>query len=79
MQDYSVADPAARHEQAYRMTDNAVLEESKRFVNKHFERLLVVFLVASLLLIQYFIEYKFAFLSFYYLPIILAGFYGKDL
>ncbi len=44
------------------------------FVNRYFERLLVVVLVASLLLIQQFIEYKLAFLSFYYLPIILAGF-----
>jgi HD-GYP domain-containing protein (c-di-GMP phosphodiesterase class II) len=56
------------------MTDNAVLEPTKRFINRHFEQMLVVFLVASLLLIQYFIEYKLAFLSFYYLPIIAAGF-----
>jgi hypothetical protein len=56
------------------MDENAVLEPTKRFINQHFERLLVVFLVASLLLIQYFIEYKVAFLSFYYLPIIAAGF-----
>jgi len=56
------------------MTDNVALEQIKRFVYRHFERLLVVFLVASLLLIQQFIEYKFAFLSFYYLPIIAAGF-----
>ncbi|HMC55498.1 MAG TPA: HD domain-containing protein [Gemmatimonadaceae bacterium] len=46
----------------------------KRFVNRHFERLLVVLLVGTLLLIQQFIEYKLAFLSFYYLPIIGAGF-----
>ena len=50
------------------------LEQTKRFVNRHFERLLVVLLVVSLLLIQQFIEYKQAFLSFYYLPIIAAGF-----
>ncbi|MEK7403314.1 MAG: HD domain-containing protein [Gemmatimonadota bacterium] len=56
------------------MTDNAVLEPTKRFINRHFERLLVVLLMVSLLLIQYFIEYKIAFLSFYYLPIITAGF-----
>ena len=56
------------------MRDSAALEQTKRFVYRHFERLLVVFLVASLLLIQQFIEYKLAFLSFYYLPIIAAGF-----
>ena len=56
------------------MTDAAVVEGAKRFVTRHFERLLVVLLVASLLLIHNFIEYKLAFLSFYYLPIIAAGF-----
>ena len=49
-------------------------ENLKRFVNRHFERLLVLVLVASLLLIHNYIEYKLAFLSFYYLPIIVAGF-----
>lgn len=54
--------------------DNAAIERFKRLVNRHFERLLVVLLVGSLLLIQQFIEYKLAFLSFYYLPVIAAGF-----
>jgi HD domain len=48
----------------------------QRFVLKYFERILVVLLVASLLIINSLIEQKLAFLSFYYLPIILAGFYG---
>jgi hypothetical protein len=56
------------------MAEAHAVEATKRFVNRHFERLLVVVLVASLLLIHNFIEYKFAFLSFYYLPIIAAGF-----
>src|SRR5262245_54876885 len=56
------------------MTAIASMDETKRFVNRYFERLLVVVLVASLLFIQQFIEYKLAFLSFYYLPIIVAGF-----
>lgn len=51
-----------------------LLEQVKRFVNRHFERLLVLFLVASLLLIHRYIDYKLGFLSFYYLPIIAAGF-----
>jgi len=48
----------------------------ERFVLKYFERVLVLLLVASLLAINSLIEQKFAFLSFYYLPIILAGFFG---
>ena len=56
------------------MPETPAIDGIKRFVNLHFERLLVVLLVASLLLIHNFIEYKFAFLSFYYLPIIAAGF-----
>ncbi|MGH7606859.1 MAG: HD-GYP domain-containing protein [Gemmatimonadales bacterium] len=52
------------------------LERAKRFFFRHFERFFVVVLVASLLAINYLIDRKFAFLSFYYLPIILAGFFG---
>lgn len=48
----------------------------QRYVLKYFERILVLLLVASLLVINRLIEQKFAFLSFYYLPVILAGFYG---
>ena len=56
------------------MSEGDATENLKRFVNRHFERLLVVVLVASLLLIHNYIEHKLAFLSFYYLPIIVAGF-----
>jgi len=52
------------------------LERSKQFFIKNFERILVLLLVASLLVINFLIEQKVAFLSFYYLPIILAGFLG---
>ena len=48
----------------------------QRFVLKNFERILVLLLVASMLAINSLIEQKFAFLNFYYLPIIMAGFYG---
>lgn len=54
--------------------DEDQLEQIKRFVYRNFERLLVVVLVASLLLIHKYIDYKLGFLSFYYLPIIVAGF-----
>ncbi|MBA3889315.1 MAG: HD domain-containing protein [Gemmatimonadaceae bacterium] len=50
------------------------LERFKWFIFKHFERLLVVLLVASLVTIQFVIDYQMAFLSFYYLPVIAAGF-----
>jgi HD-GYP domain-containing protein (c-di-GMP phosphodiesterase class II) len=52
------------------------LERAKQFFFKYFERIFVLLLVASLLFINYLIDEKFAFLSFYYLPIILAGFFG---
>ncbi|HEV2671448.1 MAG TPA: HD domain-containing phosphohydrolase [Gemmatimonadales bacterium] len=48
----------------------------QRFFLKYFERILVLLLVASLFVINRLIEQKLAFLSFYYLPVILAGFYG---
>jgi len=52
------------------------LETAKLFFMRYFERLFVLTLVAATLLIHYWIEQKLAFLSFYYLPMILAGFYG---
>jgi len=52
------------------------LERAKSFLFRHFERILVLLLVASLLGIHYLVEQKLAFLSFYYLATILAGFYG---
>lgn len=58
------------------MVQRRPLERTKQFVFRNFERILVLLLVASLLLINALIEQKFAFLSFYYLPIILAGFNG---
>ena len=58
------------------MLQHRPLDRAKQFVVKHFERILVLLLVASLLGINSLIEQKVAFLSFYYLPIILAGFIG---
>ena len=58
------------------MAHHRPLERTKQFLFKNFERLLVVLLVASLLVINSLIDQKFAFLSFYYLPVIVAGFYG---
>src|SRR2546425_11324121 len=52
------------------------LERAKLIFFRHFERIFVLSLVAAMLVIHSFVEQKFAFLSFYYLPMILAGVYG---
>ena len=52
------------------------VERAKLFFFRHFERIFVLLLVAAMLVIHWLVEQKFAFLSFYYLPMILAGFYG---
>lgn len=57
------------------MQATSVLDRTKWFVYKHFERLLVVLLVSTMLLIHYVVVYQLAFLSFYYLPVIVAGFF----
>ncbi|UCF40534.1 MAG: HD domain-containing protein [Gemmatimonadota bacterium] len=57
------------------MPQRSALETVKWHVYVHFEKVLVVGLVLSLLLIHWFVDYKVAFLSFYYLPIIVAGFF----
>ena len=48
---------------------------AKWFIVAHFELLLVVLIVASLVFIQSVVDDRVGFLSFYYLPVILAGFY----
>ena len=50
------------------------IQRVRLLVFEHFELVLVMLLVLSLLLIHWAIDYKLAFLSFYYLPVILAGF-----
>src|SRR2546426_4368198 len=52
------------------------VERAKLFFFRNFERIFVLILVAAMLGIHALVEDKFAFLSFYYLPMILAGFYG---
>lgn len=53
-----------------------LLERAKLFFFRYFERSFVLLLVLAMVVIHALIEQKFAFLSFYYLPMILAGFYG---
>src|SRR2546430_6097191 len=52
------------------------MERAKVFFSRHFERVFVLLLVLAMVAIHALVEQKFAFLSFYYLPLILAGFYG---
>ncbi|HEV2751369.1 MAG TPA: HD domain-containing phosphohydrolase [Gemmatimonadales bacterium] len=52
------------------------LEHAKLFFFRHFERIFVLLLVLAMVAIHDLVDQKFAFLSFYYLPMILAGFYG---
>ena len=49
------------------------LERAKLFFFRHFERIFVLFLVLAMAAIHALVDQKFAFLSFYYLPMMLAG------
>jgi hypothetical protein len=53
-----------------------MVERAKLFLFRNFERTFVLLLVGAMLVIHWLVEQKSAFLSFYYLPLILAGFYG---
>lgn len=57
------------------MSRRSLLDRAKWFVFEHFELLLIALLVSSMLLIHWYVDYKVAFLNFYYLPVIAAGFY----
>lgn len=51
------------------------MEKLKNYVVHNFEQILVFVVLISVLLIHYFIDQKLAFLNFYYLPALLAGFF----
>ncbi|MDH4222844.1 MAG: HD domain-containing protein [candidate division Zixibacteria bacterium] len=54
------------------------MEKLRYFVIKHLEKILVLGLTAVILLTNYFISQKLAFLNFYYLPVLVAGYFlGK--
>src|SRR6266699_2463726 len=58
------------------MAQPRLVERAMLFFFRNFERVLVLLLVLAIVGIHALVEQKFAFLSFYYLPLILAGFYG---
>ena len=51
------------------------MEKLKRYVFKHFESHFIFTILISVILINFFVYSKIAFLNFYYLPIMLAGYY----
>src|SRR5206468_3295749 len=51
------------------------LEGLKAYLLKNFEQTFVLLTLVATVLINYFVEQKIAFLNFYFLPIILAGYY----
>jgi HD domain len=64
-----------RHSSESPVTRQTALDRARWFVFEHFELMLVLLLVSSMLAIHWFVDQKIAFLSFYYLPVIAAGFY----
>src|SRR5256885_11764761 len=61
--------PHSREIPALRQT---ALDRARWFVFEHFELVLVLLLVSSMLAMHWFIDEKIAFLNFYYLPVIAA-------
>jgi hypothetical protein len=54
------------------------IEKIKKIFLQHFEHILVLCIVALIVLITYFIDFKLVFLNTFYLPIIVAGYFlGK--
>ncbi len=54
---------------------NEWLVRVKALLFQHFEAVLVLVLLGSLLFIDFFVVHKYAFLLFYFIPVLLAGFY----
>jgi putative nucleotidyltransferase with HDIG domain len=52
-----------------------LLASVKTRLFQHFEAVLVLVLLGSILFIDFFVVHKFAFLLFYFIPVLLAGFY----
>ncbi len=51
------------------------MEKIKEYIGENFEKVLVLVVLLSILIINYVIINKLAFLNFYYLPVLLAGFF----
>ena len=51
------------------------MEKIKEYFFKHFEKIIVASVLIGIVLINYFTPYKIGFLNFFYLPIIVAGYF----
>jgi len=51
------------------------MDKIKRYVIKHFEEMVVLTILVMVLFMHYFVVQKTAFLHFYYLPVLIAGFF----
>ena len=51
------------------------MKRLKDFILHNFEQVFIVVILATVFFLNYFISYKLAFLNFYFLPVILAGYY----
>ncbi len=52
-----------------------MMNRFKAYLFAHFEAILVLAILIAVLFVHYFVYQKMAFLNFYYLPVLLAGFY----
>lgn len=54
------------------------MDPLKKFLFKHFEKIIVLSILIGIIFVNYFATYKIGFLNFFYLPIIFAGYFlGK--
>jgi hypothetical protein len=51
------------------------MEQFKQFILRHFEKLLVCVILATAFIGTYLVEEKFIILNFYYLPVLVAGYF----
>jgi len=51
------------------------MEQFKQFILRHFEKLLVCIILATAFIGTYLVEEKFIILNFYYLPVLVAGYF----
>jgi hypothetical protein len=52
-----------------------MMRKIKEFILKHFEVSLIVLILAGILSIAFLVHYKFSFLNFFFLPVILSGYF----
>jgi len=58
---------------------NGMIRRLKTFALRHFETSLIIIILLGIVVIAFLVNYKFAFLNFFFLPVILAGYYlGKS-